>query len=77
MKNIKKLKLQIQFFREGKYYIAHSPALDLSTCGKDFDEAKKRFEEAVEIFFKELIKRGTLEEVLLQDLGWQKSLTYC
>ena len=32
---------------------------------------KKRFKEAVSIFFEELVKKGTLDEVL-ESLGWQK-----
>jgi len=51
--------------------VAYSPALDLSTCGHDLEEAKKMFSEAVEIFFEELTEKGTLDEVLL-GLGWTK-----
>ena len=63
--------LPVIILREGKYFIAHSPVLDLSTSGKSFKEAKKRFAEVVEIFFEELVQMGTLDEVLA-DLGWQK-----
>lgn len=66
------LKLSIIFLREGNRFIAHSPALDLSTSGKNFKEAKKRFDEAAEIFFEEIVKSGTINEVL-GDLGWKKS----
>ncbi len=64
-------KLPISIFREGKYFIAYSSALDLSTSGRNYDEVKRRFNEVVEIFFQELISKGTLEEVL-KNLGWQK-----
>jgi predicted RNase H-like HicB family nuclease len=64
-------KLSVTFLREGKRFIAYSPALDLSTSGKSFEEVKKRFEEIVEIFFEEVAKKGTLEEVL-QNLGWER-----
>lgn len=63
--------LPVSFLREGKYFIAYTPALDLSTSGKTFAEAKKRFEEAVEIFFEELVEKGTLNEVLI-GLGWRQ-----
>lgn len=63
--------LPVIILREGKYFIAHSPVLDLSTSGKSFEEVKKRFVEVVDIFFEELIQMGTLDEVLA-DLGWQK-----
>jgi predicted RNase H-like HicB family nuclease len=64
-------KLPVNILREGKNFIAYTPALDLSTSGKTFEEAKKRFEEVVIIFFEELSQKGTLEEVLL-GLGWEK-----
>ena len=64
-------KLSVSILREDKSFIAYSPALDLSTSGKTYEEAKERFNEVVGIFFEEIIKEGTLEEVL-QDLGWKK-----
>ena len=63
------IKLSVTFLREGDVFIAYSSALDLSTSGKTFNEAKKRFAEIVHIFFEELARRGTTIEVL-QDLGW-------
>ena len=64
-------KLPVSIFKEGKRFIAYTPALDLSTSGKDYDEVKHRFEEIVHIFFEELIKKGTLNEIL-EELGWRK-----
>jgi hypothetical protein len=64
-------KLPVSIIREGKKYIAYTPVLDLSTSANSFEVAKKRFGELVYIFFEELIKKGTLEEVL-RDLGWRK-----
>ena len=57
--------------REKNSYIAFSPALDLSTCGRTFDEAKKNFVEIVDIFFEECIAMGTLKEAL-ESCGWVK-----
>lgn len=51
-------KLPVSILREGKKYIAYTPALDLSTSGKSYEEAKKRFEEIVNIFLKNLLKKG-------------------
>ncbi len=65
------LKIPVSIFKEDKHFIAYTPALDLSTSGDSFKEVKNRFEEAVYIFFDEVSKRGTLEEVL-QELGWKK-----
>lgn len=65
------IKLQFSIIRQGKRYIAYSPALDISTSGKTMREAQKRFSELIDIFVEELVKNNTLEEVLL-DLGWIK-----
>ncbi|MEK7187711.1 MAG: hypothetical protein AAB691_02605 [Patescibacteria group bacterium] len=64
-------KLSVVFIREGKRYIAHSPALDLSTSGRSFAQAKKRFEEAASLFFEEIMSKGTVANVL-SGLGWTK-----
>jgi predicted RNase H-like HicB family nuclease len=65
------ISLPVSFLKEGEYFIAYSPALDLSTSGKTFEEVKRRFEEVVQIFFEELSEKGTTEETL-SDLGWQR-----
>jgi hypothetical protein len=65
----KLINLQVIFIKEGESIIAFSPALDISTCANSFDKARKRFEELVGIFFEELDKKGTAEEVLTS-LGW-------
>ncbi|MBZ1348310.1 MAG: hypothetical protein KYQ20_00860 [Candidatus Nealsonbacteria bacterium] len=64
-------KLPVSILREGKKYVAYTPVLDLSTSGKSYEEVKRRFDEIVNIFFEELIKKGTLDEVL-RDLGWKR-----
>ena len=50
------LQLPISIFREGKHFIAYTPILDLSTSGKNYEEVKKRFKEAVSIFLKNWLK---------------------
>lgn len=65
------VKLPVSFLKEGRSFIAYTPVLDLSTVGKSFEEAQKRFTEAVQIFLEELVEAGTLDEVLTE-LGWQK-----
>lgn len=63
--------LPVTIFKEKKRYIAHTPALDLSTSGRTYEEVKKRFEEIVNIFFEELVKNDTLDDVL-RDMGWRE-----
>ncbi len=64
-------KIPVSVIREEKKYIAYTPALDLSTSASSYEEVKKRFREAVNIFFEEIVKKGTLKEVL-QELGWKR-----
>ena len=66
--------LPVSFLKEDKRYIAYTPALDLSTSGRTYEEARERFEEAAQLFFEEISKRGTLEEVL-EGLGWKRVKT--
>jgi len=61
----------VTIFREDGTYIAYTPVLDLSTSGKDVAEVRRRFSEVVIAFFEELLRKGTLNEVLAS-LGWKK-----
>jgi predicted RNase H-like HicB family nuclease len=63
--------LPVQFIKQGKYIVAYSSALDISTAGKNLSEAKKRFTEIVKIFFEELMEAGTAHDVL-SELGWTR-----
>lgn len=64
--------LPVIFLKEGAQYVAYTPALDLSTCGDTFEQARKRFAEAAAVFLDEAIEMGTLDEVL-RDCGWTRS----
>ena len=66
--------LQINILKEGDQYVSHSPALDLSSCGKTAAEAIHNIQRAVNLFLEELQEMGTLDEVL-HDLGWRRSDT--
>lgn len=63
--------LPVSILKEDKQFVAYTPALDLSTSGNTLEEAQKNFNEAVNIFFAELMETGTLDEVL-NELGWEK-----
>ncbi len=59
----------VVFVREGDYIVAYCPALELSAYGKTEAEAKKAFEETLEIFIQEITRKGSLDRVL-RKLGW-------
>jgi len=65
-------KLSVVFFKENGKFVAYCPVLDLSSCGNTFEQAKDRLTEALDIFLRETIKMGTLDDVL-QDCGWRKA----
>lgn len=66
--------LPITIFKEGKSYVAYSPALDLSTSASTFEKAQSRFLDATKLFLEELVEMGTVDQVLT-GLGWQKVKT--
>ncbi|BFU89812.1 MAG: hypothetical protein NTAFB01_09990 [Nitrospira sp.] len=59
-------------FQEGNAYVAHCPELDVSSCGKDIDEARRNLKTAVRLFIEEAEKIGTLEDIL-REAGYQRS----
>lgn len=70
-------KLQIKFtnqiWQEGKIFVAYSPELDVSSCGKTPEGAKKNLLEAIGLFLEETRKMGTLDEVL-KEAGFVKQI---
>lgn len=54
----------IQIWREENMYVAYTPELDVSSCGKTPVEAQRNLREAVKLFLEETEKRGTLQEIL-------------
>lgn len=67
------VELPVSFIEEDGSVVAYTPALDLSTCGKNKTEAVKMFQEAVRIFFNDLVENNTVDEVLT-DLNWKKDV---
>lgn len=74
MITIPSIKLTVNFIKDRKQVIAYSPALDISTVGKSETHAKKRFQELVHIFLKDISERNVVDEVLTE-LGWKKIST--
>ena len=63
-----------QIFKEGRTYVAHTPELDVSSCGGTKDKALKNLKEAVTLFFEEAERMGTLERIL-EEAGYIKRRT--
>jgi len=55
--------------RQGDWYIAHCPPLDLTTQGRTMAEAKKNLVEASGLFIVSCLERGTLDQAL-KELGF-------
>ncbi len=64
--------ITVNFLKEGKYFVAYSPALELSAYGETLEKAKKSFTETLGIFLDHLTQAGTLEDELLS-LGWERN----
>lgn len=68
----KRIIVSEQIWKEGNMYTSYCPELDLASCGRTVDEARKNLKEALEIFIEETSKLGTLEE-LLEEAGYDIS----
>lgn len=55
--------------KEGEWYIAYCPPLDLTTQGRTLSEAKKNLTEASQLFIISCLERGTLD-LALRELGF-------
>jgi predicted RNase H-like HicB family nuclease len=67
---MKNLKITIEFWREGKLYIANCPELDILAQGYSLDEARKNLYEVIEIHFEEMKRLGTLDQ-FLENMGYK------
>jgi predicted RNase H-like HicB family nuclease len=54
----------VHIFKEGGMFVAHVPALDVSSCGATDDEARRNIRDAVQGFLESSADLGTLDEVL-------------
>src|SRR5438270_3133520 len=60
-----------QIFKEGRTFVAHTPELDVSSCGGTKEKALKNLKEAVRLFLEEAERMGTLEQIL-EEVGYGK-----
>jgi predicted RNase H-like HicB family nuclease len=58
------IQLNTEVWKEYNMYVAYVPQLDLSSCGKTLEEAKKNIREALEAFLEETKRMGTLQQIL-------------
>ncbi len=63
--------LPVVITKQNKRFVAHTPALDISTSGKSEKEVKARFVELVSVFLEEIFEAKTADDVL-SELGWKK-----
>lgn len=73
------VQVDVVLIKEGEYYVALCPSLNVSSYGETQKEAKLAFDEALKIFISETDKKGNLEKELLKN-GWvlqqQPKLSY-
>ena len=53
-----------EIWKEGNMYTAYCPELDVASCGRDIEEARKNLVEVIEIQLEETAKLGTLKSFL-------------
>ena len=58
-----------QIFKEGRTYVAHTPELDVSSCGGTKERALKNLKEAVRLFLDQAGEMGTLDRILGEAAG--------
>jgi hypothetical protein len=67
---IKETKMEVTYsyltFKEGNVYVAYTPQLDISSCGKNQQEAGRMLKKAVKLFIKEAERMETLREILIE-----------
>ncbi len=66
---MKNLVITEEIWKEGNMYVAHCPELDVVSCGKGIDEARKNLLEVIEIQLEETAKLGTLK-AFLEEAGY-------
>lgn len=77
IKPITGIQLHTEIWREGEMYVAYVPPLDLSSCGRTVEEAKKNIGEATAAFLETAQEMGTLKDILeeagfsFRPEGWQ------
>lgn len=71
LKNKLSFNLPVMITKQGKRFVAYTPALDISTSGKSEKDVKARFAELANLFLEEILEAKTADDVL-SELGWTK-----
>ena len=61
---LKQIIVSEQIWKGGGMYTSYCPELDVASCGKTVEEARKNLREALGIFIEETSKSGTLNDLL-------------
>ena len=59
-----RIRLTEEVWKEGNMYVSYCPELNISSCGRDIDEAKRNLLEAIEINIEETKNLGTFDKFL-------------
>jgi len=62
------LKVTIEVWQKGMWYVARCPELDFVSQGPTVEEAKHNLLEVIEIQFEEMRDMGTLDDYLLEQV---------
>ena len=66
-----KLFLTSKIWKEGEYYVAYNPELEVASQGKTLEGAEKMLKEAISLFIETAKKIGTLNKIL-EEAGFVK-----
>jgi predicted RNase H-like HicB family nuclease len=58
------IRFTTQIFKEGRSFVAHTPELNVPSCGRTKEKAAKNLKETVRLFLEEAAKMGTLNQIL-------------
>ena len=61
---MKNLVITEEIWKEGNMYTTYCPELDVASCERDIEEARKNLLEVIKIQIEETAKLGTLEAFL-------------
>ena len=61
---MKNLVVTEEIWKKGNMYTAYCPELDVASCGRDIEEARKNLIEVIEIQLEETAQLGTLKTFL-------------